>query len=331
MLQYKIPQNVGIEDRIVGPLTLRQLIILAIGAGVSYVLFLIAGKAYELNLVEYGVIALPALFSAAAALIRINDLSFSKFVLLTLEYNIKPKSRRWDHRAIAPWIGLELVETAKSTEPQAKAAEKGAGVNLSELSLILDSGGFKSATPAHPDIDQVEDQDLVTQAFFGQKQDPTGNMYWRAAKHDRGKRLKLLAELPATSVKKPIVATLPAAVTAPATPARALAPIKPAPLQAVAVPVVPKPVMPSSTPVAANPLKKRRRKKKNRNAGMARPDLAVNTIHKSQPVQFMPKPAPSSPPAPTPKKPAPPQASKSKEGEFEFKELEKGEIEINLN
>ncbi|GEM_PF-598478 len=322
MLQYKIPQNVGIEDRIVGPLTLRQLIILAVGAGVSYVLFLIAGKAYELNLIEYIVIALPALLSAAAALIRINDLSFSKFVLLTLEYNIKPKTRRWDHRAIAPWIGLELGETVKPSEPAAETPGKRAGVNLGELSLILDSGGFKSTAPVHPDIDQADDQDLVTQAFFGQKQDPTGNMYWRAAKHDRGNRLKLLAELPATAVKKP--APIPV-VAAPAMVPKPL--VTPAPR--------PQPVpqaQPPAAPAALAPKKKRRRKRKNRGAEMARPDLAVNTINKAQPIQFMPKPAPSAPP-PTSGGPkaAAPKTQKTQGGEFEFKELEKGEIEINLN
>ena len=34
----KIPQNVYIEDRIVGPLTLRQTLIMAIGGGFSYAL-----------------------------------------------------------------------------------------------------------------------------------------------------------------------------------------------------------------------------------------------------------------------------------------------------
>ena len=72
-MQYKIPQNVGIEDKIVGPLTLRQLIIISVGVGISYVLFALLSKVYELNFLEYIIIAIPMLLAVAFALIKIND------------------------------------------------------------------------------------------------------------------------------------------------------------------------------------------------------------------------------------------------------------------
>ena len=37
----KIPQNVNIEDRIIGPVTLRHLILLMLGGGISYFLWTI--------------------------------------------------------------------------------------------------------------------------------------------------------------------------------------------------------------------------------------------------------------------------------------------------
>ena len=42
----KIPQNVYVEDRIVGPLTLKQIIVVCIGGGFSYALWASISKAY---------------------------------------------------------------------------------------------------------------------------------------------------------------------------------------------------------------------------------------------------------------------------------------------
>ena len=46
-MQYKIPQNVQIEDKIVGPLTLKQLGILGFGGATAYLPF----QGVELSLV----------------------------------------------------------------------------------------------------------------------------------------------------------------------------------------------------------------------------------------------------------------------------------------
>jgi len=201
MLQYKIPQNVGLEDKIVGPFSLRQLIIVSVGTGISYVTYLIMAGLYELNILEYIVIGLPALVALAAAMIRINNISFTKYVLLTIEFAIKPKKRMWDHHGIAALVSPDLTETGlnkKKDENHEKNHKK--NVNLSDLSKILDSGGFDHVEKiTHADIDQVSDENLMIQAFFGKNP----NMYWRTAKSkvDYTRRLKLLSELPKTEVQ----------------------------------------------------------------------------------------------------------------------------------
>jgi hypothetical protein len=201
MLQYKIPQNVGLEDKIVGPFSLRQLIIVCVGTGVSYVLYLIMVGIYELNILEYLVIGLPALVSFAAALIRINNISFTKYVMLMIEFAIKPKKRMWDHHGIAHLVNPDLSETiSKKKEDENTGANQKQNVNLSDLSRILDSGGFDHVeTVSHEDIDEVSDDNLMIQAFFGKEP----NMYWRTAKSkvDYKRRLKLLSELPKTEVQ----------------------------------------------------------------------------------------------------------------------------------
>lgn len=207
-MQFKIPQNVGIEDRIVGPLTLRQLIILAVGTGISYIFFAILSKLYELNIIEYIIIALPAMLATAFALIKINDITLVKFLFLFLEFSIKPKKRVWNHRGISALISpdLEPENTEKNTSEDGNILEMKAkkAANLRELTRVLDSGSFEHLMAVeHEDIDAIHDDDLVTQAYFGHKKDEsaTKNMYWRT-KDAHMRMLDVFAKLPITKLTK---------------------------------------------------------------------------------------------------------------------------------
>lgn len=204
-MQYKIPQNVGIEDKIVGPFSLRQLIILAGGAGVSYVLFVISSKLYELNIIEYILIALPALFALAAATLKIYNVSFTKYIFLMLEFAIKPKKRMWDHRGISALVSPDLSESVSKKKEEKETEKDRKNVNLGDLSAMLDSGGFEHIQKVeHSDIDKVSDDDLITEAYFGNKKEesPTKNMYWRTREVQK-KKLDLLAKLKPTE-KAPV-------------------------------------------------------------------------------------------------------------------------------
>jgi len=373
-LQYKIPQNVGIEDKIVGPFTLRQLIMLSVGGGTSYVLFSILSKIYDLNALEYIVIALPGLIAVAAALIKINDLSLTKFALLLIEFNIKPRKRVWDHRATPSFLYIpdSTDEKAEANKVVGQADKK--NVNLEDLTHILDSHGFKDSAD-HPDIDEVQDEDLVTQAFFGRQPNETDNMYWRLHKHDRGKHLDLLAKLPSTSVKKKVdeppvtptqknlnddigfdtVLAAPEAEEKNIPPDEAILPpqseqIEPfhmdqsADVSPSVLPPEPKeePLpkvnldekKPDAMDSSALPVKKknrRRRKKKPSNIPLTS-KTHIDTTHSKKPAVFIPKKTlkAKTKTDDLPPPPAPEQQNKH-EGEFNLKELQRGEIEINLD
>lgn len=208
LLQYKIPQNVGIEDKIVGPFSLRQLLILGVGLGISYTLFALSNKFYQLNILEYIVICLPALIALAAALLKIRNVTFTKFILLSLEFAIRPKRRFWDHHGIAYLSDPDLTDktSLRVVKNEADLAdEKRRYVNLEELSATLDSGGFKYVNDvAHDDLDNVDDDDLITQAYFGhrRKEGPVHNMYWRTRDVQK-KKLNILAKLPKVELATP--------------------------------------------------------------------------------------------------------------------------------
>lgn len=99
----KIPQNVYVEDRIIGPVTLRQLIITGIGAGISYVLFATVTKAGVTDITIRVLTWIPAVIAAAFAFLKINDLSLFNIILLIIEGMNKPNVRYW-----SPHSGLSI-------------------------------------------------------------------------------------------------------------------------------------------------------------------------------------------------------------------------------
>lgn len=105
----KIPQNVYVEDRIIGPVTLKQLAIVGIGTGISYALFSTASRAGPIS-IPYGVILwTPAMIAAAFAFLRINDLSLFNIILLMIEHANKPNQRYWSSH---PGISINFVSKA---------------------------------------------------------------------------------------------------------------------------------------------------------------------------------------------------------------------------
>jgi len=93
-MQFKVPQNVQREDTIVGPLTLKQLIICAIGGTISYGIYVSLAKIY-LWITWLPPVAVVTLITLAFAFLKPLDLSFTKYVLLFSEYSLLPKKRIW--------------------------------------------------------------------------------------------------------------------------------------------------------------------------------------------------------------------------------------------
>ena len=146
----KIPQNVHIEDRIIGPLSLRQIIIIAVGAGCSYAVYASLVKAFgSLDIVTTVVVWTPAFICAAFALIKINDLSLMRMLFLTIERLLKAPVRTW-----APRQGISInirmyaqseKELAKNTLTAQQDSE--AQKKIQQLSSMIDTA-FTDVAPS---------------------------------------------------------------------------------------------------------------------------------------------------------------------------------------
>lgn len=135
----KIPANVQVEEKIFGPISLRQIMILMICGGLSYAIWSTAGRinGAPLGVFQSGLCWLPLVIGAAFAFIKINDVSLFRILLLNIEGFDKPSIRRF-----GPRTGINIVIRFDTNEPKKEMTVKDAmdEQKLSNLSTSLDKG-----------------------------------------------------------------------------------------------------------------------------------------------------------------------------------------------
>ena len=136
----KIPQNVNREDQIVGPITLRQIIISLVSMGFSYALW--AGGMKDQGLVGFLIAWTPTVLGVAFAFVQINGISLTRFIFLMIEKLEKPATRRFEPRR-GVVINIQTVNL-KSTEKEKEEKENDQPHGFEELSSVLDQGPLKS-------------------------------------------------------------------------------------------------------------------------------------------------------------------------------------------
>jgi hypothetical protein len=155
----KIPQNVYVEDRIFGPISLRQIIICLLTGGVSYLLFSSLAAMGQTSIFAKAIALMPFLLGTAFAFVKVNGITLTRFCLLMIERADKPRTRVWSpRRGIIISIGTASVksteEIAKETRLEAeKRREDEKRKRIAELSNLLDNAPSSS----------VQTQDLVEQ------------------------------------------------------------------------------------------------------------------------------------------------------------------------
>ncbi len=134
MIQFTVPQFIDIEDKIFGPITVRQFIISLVGV----LLIALCYKLFDFTLfiiIGLFIFALTGLF----AFVKVNGTAFHYFMLNIIQTLKKPRLRVWRKDDT-------LIHSLEFDQP-VKAAAVAAAVRpyslsrLNELSLIVDTQG----------------------------------------------------------------------------------------------------------------------------------------------------------------------------------------------
>lgn len=135
-MRYTVPQFIEVEDKIIGPLTVRQFLLLLVTIFVMFI---------EYKLSDFGLflaIGIPTfIVGGVFAFFRVNGQPFHYFCLNMIQTFRRPGLRVWDK----DYTDSELMSIIKQPPPKPAAArirkEPLAATKLTELSLVVNTGG----------------------------------------------------------------------------------------------------------------------------------------------------------------------------------------------
>lgn len=148
-MQYKVPQHIDLEDKIVGPFTMKQFIYLLIAGSIIYAWWNFSNTFIDPPpMIIFLILAAPVgIIGLCFALLKINDRPFEVFVLNVFKFIFSPKQRVWHEGYQAPDV---IVKDPAA--PVVKDEGRKDVRTLDELAKSLDSaqGEIEKKKPIAP-------------------------------------------------------------------------------------------------------------------------------------------------------------------------------------
>ncbi len=135
-MQYTVPKFIDAEDKIIGPITVRQFLIMIVGA-----IFIAIAYAI-LRFTPFIITAVfIALVTGVISFLKINGRPFHFFLINFIERTKKPPIRVWNKELtdaeLRHYIKVKKEEEAAPTPIRRRLSTS----QLSQLSLVVDTGG----------------------------------------------------------------------------------------------------------------------------------------------------------------------------------------------
>lgn len=137
MNDYKVPQDVEAEDKLIGPFNFRQFIYLIIVALSGFAAFALFQMFPPLVVIPIPVILL---FGALALPLR-KDQPMEVYLAAVLSFHLKPRKRIWKPDGIEHLIEITAPKTKELTRTKSISGDE-ANRRLSYLSDVVDTGGW---------------------------------------------------------------------------------------------------------------------------------------------------------------------------------------------
>ncbi len=136
MQQFVVPQFIEVESKIIGPITVRQFVLMMAALFISVAMYKFA---------DFGLFILLSIFNflitGIFAFLKVNGRPLHFFIVSFIKTKFAPSMIIWDKRASIVVKKKDAVtdDDKKGLElPKVKKLDKS---RLSEISLVLDTGG----------------------------------------------------------------------------------------------------------------------------------------------------------------------------------------------
>lgn len=135
-MRYTVPQFIDVEDKILGPLTTRQFLIMLLTVLVDAILY------KTLDFMTFLIVGLLLLILGIIfAFFRVNGQPFHFFLLNMVQTLRRPAVRIWNKEHTDQEL-RDLIRTVPAPPPKKKLRKDPyAGSKLAELSLVVNTGG----------------------------------------------------------------------------------------------------------------------------------------------------------------------------------------------
>lgn len=143
MQQYKVPQNIDLEDKIVGPFTMKQFGYLMGGGALVYAIY--QGFLPYNNGAIYAILlgAPVAILVMCLTFIKVNDRPFEYFILNFFKYITNPKKMIWQRGYVTDKVIIQTPVAQKATTGD--ASKKAA--TLDDIAKRLDMTAGNTGAP----------------------------------------------------------------------------------------------------------------------------------------------------------------------------------------
>jgi len=137
MQQFVVPQFIDVEDKIFGPITTRQFLILLAAGLLIFVTYRLADFVLFIIL-----LVLISASSLVIAFVKVNGQTFHYFLLNVFQTRRRPSLRIW-HKTLTKeelnYLRKREVEAAEVEEPMKKHPERR---HIRDLALLVNTGGY---------------------------------------------------------------------------------------------------------------------------------------------------------------------------------------------
>lgn len=142
-MQFQVPQNIAMEDRIVGPLTAIQFAILVVGGFIAYFLFTLSGvPVFFSKIPGFGV----GVLTVVLAIGKFNDQPMYRFFKYVLAFLVTPKTRIW-HKTGAEIALIKPTQQKEENSLHEHASKHYTRADLAKLAQVVDSRGQSGQVP----------------------------------------------------------------------------------------------------------------------------------------------------------------------------------------
>lgn len=137
MNQFTVPQFIDVEDKIFGPVSARQFMILLAAVGPIF----LAYKFFDFALFGFFTFLVGG-SALILAFIKINGQAFHYFLLNIIQTLRRPSRRLW-YKSYTDYELQEFIKNSKIPEPPEKTERKNiTTTKIRDLSLLVNTGGY---------------------------------------------------------------------------------------------------------------------------------------------------------------------------------------------